>query len=74
MAIPPDTLKSRLQTAPEGKYTGLVDVFRKLIAEEGVGGLFKGLGPAMVRAFPANAACFLGVETARKALNAIGLH
>lgn len=74
VAIPPDTLKSRLQTAPEGTYKGLVDVFRKLVAEEGLGALFKGLGPAMTRAFPANAACFLGVETSRKALHAIGLH
>lgn len=30
--------------------------------EEGFKGLFRGLAPLMARAFPANAACFLGVE------------
>ena len=28
IAIPPDVLKSRYQTAPEGMYTGSVDVYR----------------------------------------------
>lgn len=28
VAIPPDVIKSRWQTAPEGKYTGLGDVLR----------------------------------------------
>jgi len=36
---------------------------------EGPSALFKGLAPAMLRAFPANAACFLGVEFARKFLD-----
>ncbi|KAI0223555.1 carnitine transporter, partial [Massospora cicadina] len=58
-AIPPDVIKSRLQTAPEGTYKGFADVFVKLIRAEGPGALFRGLGPAMLRAFPANAACFL---------------
>ncbi len=30
-AIAPDTLKSRLQTAPEGKYRGVRDVFTELV-------------------------------------------
>jgi solute carrier family 25 carnitine/acylcarnitine transporter 20/29 len=60
IAIPPDVLKSRLQTAPEGTYKGVGDVFVKLMKTEGPRALFKGLGPAMLRAFPANAACFLG--------------
>ncbi|OMJ18775.1 Mitochondrial carnitine/acylcarnitine carrier protein [Smittium culicis] len=69
VAIPPDVLKTRLQTAPEGKYSGLREVFVDLWRNEGPKALFKGLGPAMIRAFPANAACFLGVEVATKALN-----
>ena len=71
VAIPPDVLKSRLQSAPEGMYKGLGDVLRKLLKEEGPSALFRGLGPAMVRAFPANAACFLGIEVSRKALDYI---
>lgn len=31
VAIAPDTLKSRLQTAPEGKYKGVMDVFSELV-------------------------------------------
>ncbi|ORX90104.1 mitochondrial carrier [Basidiobolus meristosporus CBS 931.73] len=71
VAIPPDVLKSRLQTAPEGTYKGVADVFTHLIRTEGPGALFRGLGPAMLRAFPANAACFLGVEASLKFMNQI---
>jgi len=71
-AIPVDTLKSRLQTAPEGRYNGIRSVFREIIEKEGYQKgfftLYRGIGPVMVRAFPANAACFLGYETARKML------
>ena len=66
VAIPPDVLKSRLQSAPEGTYTGMLDVAQKLVRAEGPGALFRGLGPAVIRAFPANAACFLGVEVFKK--------
>ena len=67
IAIPPDVLKSRYQTAPEGMYSGLGDVYGHLMKEEGPSALFKGMKPAMIRAFPANAACFLGMEVAREA-------
>lgn len=50
-------------------YKGLGDVFVKLIREEGVGGLFTGIRPALIRAFPANAACFFGMEVAREFLS-----
>jgi solute carrier family 25 carnitine/acylcarnitine transporter 20/29 len=40
-----------------------------MVREEGVGALFKGVGPALLRAFPANAACFLGMELSMSALN-----
>ncbi|EJD03780.1 mitochondrial carrier [Fomitiporia mediterranea MF3/22] len=71
IAIPPDVLKSRIQTAPTGTYSGILDCARKTIAADGVTALWKGLGPAMARAFPANAAAFLGVEASRKALDKI---
>ncbi|KII93784.1 hypothetical protein PLICRDRAFT_101968 [Plicaturopsis crispa FD-325 SS-3] len=69
LAIPPDVLKSRLQSAPEGTYSGLLDCARKTIAADGVAALWKGFGPAMGRAFPANAATFLGVEASRKLMD-----
>lgn len=68
VGIPADVIKSRYQTAPEGKYNGLVDVYKALIKEEGYAGLFKGIRPALIRAFPANAACFLGMEVTKKTL------
>lgn len=69
VAIPADVLKSRQQSAPDGTYKNLMDVLVKTVRADGVPALFKGLGPAMLRAFPANAACFLGVEVANKVLN-----
>lgn len=70
VAIPPDVLKSRLQTAPHGKYpNGIRDVARELLREDGVLALYRGVTPVMLRAFPANAACFMGYEIALKFLN-----
>ncbi|VDM01699.1 unnamed protein product [Schistocephalus solidus] len=56
VAIPPDVLKSRLQTAPEGRYPkGIRSVFVEMMAKEGIFALYKGVTPVMLRAFPANA-------------------
>jgi len=71
IAIPPDVIKSRIQSAPSGTYSGILDCVRKTIARDGIAALWKGFGPAMARAFPANAATFLGVEASRKALDSI---
>jgi len=73
-AIPVDTLKSRLQTAPEGKYpNGIRSVAAEIFQSQGLGRgfltLYSGIKPVMIRAFPANAACFLGYETAKKLMN-----
>ncbi len=65
VAIPADVLKTRLQSSA---HSSIGAVFKELIAQEGWTGLFRGLGPAMTRAFPANAACFLGAELTRSAL------
>ncbi|KAI0695129.1 hypothetical protein BC835DRAFT_1415014 [Cytidiella melzeri] len=69
IAIPPDVIKSRIQSAPTGTYSGFLDCARKTIAADGVRALWRGLGPAMARAFPANAATFLGVEATKKLLD-----
>lgn len=39
---PFDTVKVRLQSAPEGTYSGAGDVIKKLVANEGFGGFYKG--------------------------------
>jgi len=66
ISIPADVLKNRFQSAPPGMYGGLMDVYRHLIKEEGPMALFKGIRPALIRAFPANATCFYGMEVAQK--------
>ena len=48
---PFDTLKVRLQTQPSGSqaiYSGLADCFKQTIKEEGIGGLYKGVGSPLV--------------------------
>jgi len=69
VAIPMDVVKNRLQAAPEGKYKGAVDVLKTLLRTEGPLALYKGAVPVLLRAFPANAACFMGYEAAMYGLN-----
>lgn len=48
---PFDTLKVRLQTQPTGSeavYKGLGDCFKQTLKEEGIGGLYKGVGSPLV--------------------------
>ncbi|BEI85972.1 hypothetical protein CcaverHIS002_0602590 [Cutaneotrichosporon cavernicola] len=71
IAIPPDTIKSRIQSAPNGTYRGFLDCARQLIAKDGITALWSGFGPAMARAFPANAATFLGVEVSLKLMDLV---
>jgi len=68
--LPIDTLKSKLQTAPDDRYKhGIRSVFVEVMRNDGFLSLYRGFGAVMIRAFPANAACFLGVEMAMKVLN-----
>ncbi|CAD6996903.1 unnamed protein product [Ceratitis capitata] len=65
VGMPPDVLKSRLQTAPPDKYKhGIRSVFAELMRTDGPLALYRGVSPVMLRAFPANAACFFGIELA----------
>ena len=65
LTLPIDTVKSRYQAAPEGTFTSARQVFQRLITIEGPQALFRGIGPVVMRAFPANAACFSGIEAIR---------
>ncbi|KAF2445495.1 mitochondrial carrier [Karstenula rhodostoma CBS 690.94] len=64
--FPIDTVKSRLQSA-EGRPT-IGGTVRGIYKSGGYKAFFPGMGPAMARAVPANAATFLGVELAQKAM------
>jgi solute carrier family 25 carnitine/acylcarnitine transporter 20/29 len=65
--FPIDTVKSRLQTM-EGKPT-VSGVVKGLYRAGGLKAFFPGFTPAIMRAIPANAATFVGVEYAHKAMN-----
>mmetsp|Transcript_62121 Transcript_62121/g.160168 ORF Transcript_62121/g.160168 Transcript_62121/m.160168 type:complete len:338 (-) Transcript_62121:339-1352(-) len=64
LVLPFDVAKTRLQS---GQIEGsCFRVLRHIARTEGMKGLFSGWGPAVMRAFPANAGLFLGVETSNR--------
>ncbi|KAM7253889.1 hypothetical protein ACFE04_031571 [Oxalis oulophora] len=67
---PTDVVKSVIQIDDfkSPKYSGSIDAFKKILASEGVKGLYKGFSTAMVRSMPANAGVFLAYELTRSAL------
>ncbi|RVX73358.1 hypothetical protein B0A52_03000 [Exophiala mesophila] len=67
--FPVDTIKSRLQSA-EGRPT-ISGTIKGVYASGGIKAFFPGFGPALARAVPANAATFLGVELAHKAMKQV---
>ncbi len=64
MSIGPDTIKSTIQTSENP--LSVAATTRQIVAARGWGGLFRGIDVAIVRAFPANAALFVGYEMSRK--------
>ncbi|GMI08869.1 hypothetical protein TrLO_g10192 [Triparma laevis f. longispina] len=68
VAMPFDVPKTLVQSNPNGKVFG--EYFPKMaevVRTRGIaGGLYAGLAPTLLRAFPSNAALFLGVEWAKK--------
>lgn len=72
IVMPVDTIKSRIQVAPEGVTRGQVLAEVKAeIGKNGIKTVYRGVGVVLARAFPANAACFLGYEKSKEALNAL---
>lgn len=65
--FPVDTIKSVQQSS--NASISMSQVARQIYQSKGIKGFFPGIGPALLRSFPANAATFLGVELARKALD-----
>lgn len=67
---PTDVVKSVIQVDDYKKprYSGSIDALKKIVAAEGVKGLYKGFGPAMARSVPANAATFVAYEITRSAM------
>ena len=74
VALPLDTIKSRIQmevgASSLASAPPLLPAAQRLVREGGgLHVLYRGLVPVMLRAFPANAACFLGMELSRRALD-----
>ena len=63
--FPIDVIKSRQQAAL-GIPDTVFQTGRKVVAESGVAGLFRGVVPCVVRGFPANGALFLGVTMTQR--------
>lgn len=67
VAMPFDVPKTNVQSRWDTRVVGCYfPEMARIIRERGIRGLYSGLGPTLVRAFPANAALFLGVETGKK--------
>jgi solute carrier family 25 (mitochondrial folate transporter), member 32 len=71
VTYPSQVVRSRLQQRMDSRalqYKGVVDVLRKTLTREGVGGLYKGLVPNVLRVMPQSALTFLVYETVMRHL------
>ncbi|KEG11137.1 putative mitochondrial carrier protein [Trypanosoma grayi] len=66
-AIPLDVIKTRVQASHEG--ISATAAIRAVFKERGIKGFYRGIAPALLRAFPANAACFAAKEYTMGTLN-----
>lgn len=63
VVFPIDTIKTKLQASAGQNKQSMVEATKEIYRiRGGIKGFFPGLGPALLRSFPANAATFLGVE------------
>ncbi|KAG8341620.1 putative mitochondrial carrier protein [Trypanosoma vivax] len=61
LALPLDAIKTRVQLNPE--RISSLNACRCVLNEYGIRGFYRGIGPVMLRALPANAVCFAARET-----------
>lgn len=64
--IPFDVVKTRIQADTKHEFKGTFHCFKISYRQDGLTGLFRGAQLIAVRAFPVNAAIFLGYEMTRK--------
>ncbi|XP_025085408.1 mitochondrial ornithine transporter 1-like isoform X2 [Pomacea canaliculata] len=71
--FPADVCKSRIQVQSVAgtKPPTFLQMFFGILRNEGIGALYKGLGPTVVRTFPATGALFLAYETTKKYGNSL---
>lgn len=67
---PLDVIKTRIQLdnfeSDKKTYRGILDCGKKIVANQGYKGLFRGYVPCIVRAMPVNACVFLAFDYAKK--------
>jgi len=68
---PVDVIKSKLQTdnIKTPQYRGSIDVFKDVLAKNGIKGFYKGFVPTILRAAPANGATFAVFEVTMRMLS-----
>ena len=70
---PFDVIKTRLMLQGQNRvYAGVIDCTRKIVLEEGMGGLFKGVGPRVTWISIGGAVFFGALEKAKSLLEAMG--
>lgn len=67
--FPIDTIKSTQQSS--NTNVSIVQTTKNIYKKGGIKAFFPGVGPALARSFPANAATFVGVELATNFLNSV---
>ncbi|XP_054721709.1 mitochondrial ornithine transporter 1-like [Uloborus diversus] len=67
--FPLDLIKSRAQIS--SRKEPMMNMIRNVIRNEGIKALYKGLGPTLLRTFPASGAMFATVEYSKKLLHYI---
>jgi ornithine carrier protein len=66
---PIDTLKSKVQVAQRHQRHSVMVLLAKVLKEEGVKGLYRGIGPTMMRAFPGSAVTLVTYEQITKLID-----
>lgn len=66
--LPVDTVKTRVQAARGARLT-FSQAAADIYSNSGIAGFYRGIGPALLRAFPANAALFAAKEVAHAVLD-----
>ncbi len=67
---------SALTNARQGAWwrrSAVISTARRTYAQEGMGAFFKGIGPTLLRAIPANAVLFVSFEATKSALQRAGI-
>ena len=71
LSIAADTVKSRIQASTDINAPSIRATVKDIVQSQGYRGLIRGVEVAVIRAFPANAALFMGYELSRKGLDRI---